>query len=91
MGHSPTIQEQAHVRTFLTKYFSDSFSLEVTPTTTLADIGVDSLDVMELVMAVEAELEIDTFDSIPEDVLIGSCTVEEAVIFFANHLEGPML
>lgn len=47
------------------------------------DLGADSLDTVELVMALEEEFEIE----IPDEVAEKITTVQEAIDHIANHVE----
>jgi acyl carrier protein len=49
------------------------------------DLGYDSLVVLELMFEVERTFDLDV---IPEDVLIGTATVDEVAAAFVAHIEG---
>lgn len=59
---------------------------DVTPEAKLADLGADSLDVVEIVMAVETELNVD----IPDEDIDGVTTVAQlvAVAEKAQHVSA---
>lgn len=56
---------------------------EVTPEASFVDLGADSLDVVELVMALEEEFELEIPDEDAEKIQ----TVGEAVRYIERHLE----
>lgn len=55
--------------------------VQVSTSSTFKDLGLDSLDTVELVMAMEEEFGIE----IPDDDADSIVTVESAVEYFANH------
>lgn len=48
-----------------------------------ADLGADSLDLVELIMSLEEEFELDIPDEDVEDII----TVDDAVTYIADHLD----
>jgi NADH dehydrogenase (ubiquinone) 1 alpha/beta subcomplex 1, acyl-carrier protein len=53
----------------------------VTTSSTFSDLGLDSLDTVEVVMAMEEEFSIE----IPDDDADKIHSIEDAVDYFANH------
>jgi acyl carrier protein len=59
---------------------------EVTPQSKFVeDLGADSLDVVELVMALEEEFDLEIPDEDAEKIV----TVDEAVKYITGHVEAP--
>jgi NADH dehydrogenase (ubiquinone) 1 alpha/beta subcomplex 1, acyl-carrier protein len=54
---------------------------QVTTSSTFRDLGLDSLDTVEMVMAMEEEFSVE----IPDDDADRIYGVEDAVEYFANH------
>ena len=56
---------------------------DITMDTTLEDLGADSLDIVELIMALEEELEME----IPDEDAEGFKTVGDVVEYITEHTE----
>lgn len=56
-------------------------AMQVSTSSTFKQLGLDSLDTVELVMALEEEFSVE----IPDDDADGIHTVENAVEYFSNH------
>jgi NADH dehydrogenase (ubiquinone) 1 alpha/beta subcomplex 1, acyl-carrier protein len=56
-------------------------AIQVSTSSTFKDLGLDSLDTVELVMAMEEEFNIE----IPDEDADSINTVESAVEYFASH------
>lgn len=56
-------------------------SVQVSTSSKFSDLGLDSLDTVELVMAMEEEFSVE----IPDDDADKIHSVEEAVDYFSNH------
>eukprot|EP01025_Chloroclados_australasicus_P018095 TRINITY_DN1937_c0_g1_i2.p2 TRINITY_DN1937_c0_g1~~TRINITY_DN1937_c0_g1_i2.p2 ORF type:complete len:125 (-),score=14.19 TRINITY_DN1937_c0_g1_i2:204-578(-) len=63
------------------KNFSKVDPNKVTPSAKFSDLGLDSLDTVELVMAMEEEFTIEMPDDDADKIL----SVDDAVEYFANH------
>ncbi len=71
----------------LTGLLSEQFGVEadsISMETTFEDLGADSLDIVELTMAVEEEFGL---DSMEEDDLSGLSTVADLVNYLKSKLE----
>ena len=72
--------ERSELDIRLKQVIADQLGVElskVTPTTTLSDLGADSLDVVELVMAAEEEFNIEIPDATLEEHDEQNMTVEQ--------------
>ena len=72
------------LRTLIALQFAVSESSVTMETSFVDDLGVDSLDVVELTMAIEEEFYIPEFD---EDTINGLLTVGDVVRFLSKDLD----
>lgn len=75
---------QDRVQKIIAEQLSVSEDQVTTEASFVDDLGADSLDTVELVMALEEEFEIDIPDEEAEKIV----NVKDAVDYITNHAEG---